>query len=111
MQRDNVRKGLLVKLLADYANVPAGTWATIDSTGTIPNKFPRGVTEYGINLWEHDLGLFEVVSAEEEQASRRAVQDSPPIRPPAPRLDGTWQNRKRSRVHTNQLNLFGADDY
>jgi len=82
MQRDEVHKGLLVRLLSEYSNVPTGTWATVDSTGTmkdgawwftvqwhnyrpIPKRFPRDVTECSINLWESDLALFEVVSAEE----------------------------------------------
>ena len=33
MQRDEVHKGVLVRLVADYSNVPTGTWATVDSTG------------------------------------------------------------------------------
>ena len=30
---DEVQNGLLVRLLVDYANVPAGTLAAVDSTG------------------------------------------------------------------------------
>lgn len=33
MQRDEMHKGLLVRLLSEYSNVPTGTWATVDSTG------------------------------------------------------------------------------
>jgi hypothetical protein len=79
MCRDEVKKGVLVRLLAAYSNVPVGTWATVDSTGTtrdgdwwftvkwhhyrpIPERFPHGVVEYSLNLWEQDLALFESIS-------------------------------------------------
>ena len=88
MRREVLHKELLIRLLADYSNVPADTWATVDSTGTmkdgawwftvkwqhyrpIPIRFPQGVTEYSLKLWESDLALFEEVSAEEEQAAGR----------------------------------------
>ena len=75
MQRDHLHKGLLVKVVSDYSNVPAGTWATVDSTGTmqdgawwctvrwrpytpIPHKFPREMMENSINLMEPDLAIF-----------------------------------------------------
>jgi hypothetical protein len=32
-------------------------------------RFPQGVIEYSLNLWEPDLALFELVSAEERQAA------------------------------------------
>jgi hypothetical protein len=35
MQREDVRKGLLLKVVTDYSNVPAGTWAIVDSTGAM----------------------------------------------------------------------------
>jgi hypothetical protein len=76
MERDQVQKGLLVKVVTNYSNVPAGTWATVASTGTmkdggwsftvrwrpyipIPKEFPLHVTEYSINLWESDLAKFD----------------------------------------------------
>jgi hypothetical protein len=88
MQRENVHQGLVLELVTSYANVPAGTWATVDSTGNmhdgawcftvrwrpytpIPKEFPRHVTEYSINLWESDLALFEVLTIQDEQAARR----------------------------------------
>src|SRR5687767_2477670 len=69
MQRETLHKGIVIKLLTDYSNVPAGTWATVDSTGTmrdgawwftvrwhdyrpIPERFPHIVIEYSLNLWE-----------------------------------------------------------
>jgi hypothetical protein len=133
MRRDEVHKGLLVKLLTDYSNVPAGTWATVDSTGTmrdgawwftvrwqdyrpIPERFPHIVIEYSLTLWEPDLALFELVSAEERQAAgEKKLQVSPsPNLPPAPQLSGSWQARRLRRnagVHPNQLSLFLADDF
>jgi hypothetical protein len=67
MQRNQVHNGLLVKMVTDYSNVPAGTWATVESTGTmqdgtwwfavrcrpytpIAQKIPGQMTEYSINL-------------------------------------------------------------
>ena len=89
MQRETLHRGLLIKLVTDYSNVPAGTWATVNSTGfandnvwwftlrwhpykPIPGKFPREVIEYSLNLWESDLALFEVVIVEEAQGARRS---------------------------------------
>jgi hypothetical protein len=124
MRRDQVHTGLLVKLLTDYSNVPAGTLATVDSTGTIkdegtwwftvrwrhyrpiPNKFPRGVTEYSLNLWETDLELFEVVSARQVLPKIHHMQ--------TPKLGLDLVGRRLSRrggTHPNQLSLFLADDF
>jgi hypothetical protein len=89
MRRDELHNGLLVRLLTDYSNVPAGTLATIDSLGTmidgtwyftvrwhnyrpIPARFPHHVVEYSLNLWESDLALFQVVTAEQDQVGRRS---------------------------------------
>ena len=128
MQPDSVHKGRLIKLLTDYSNVPAATWASIDSIGhawngtwyftvrwrpytPIRGKFPRGMTEYSVNLWEKDLALFEVVSAEEEAASGDSARESQVIRPPLPKLGGGSHARRQGRVDPNQLTLFGTDDF
>jgi hypothetical protein len=128
MRQDEVHKGLLVQLLTDYANVPTGTWAMVDSTGImhdgawwftvqwrpytpIPNKFPLGVMEYRVNLWEPDLPLFEAVSDEEEARKRTLEAPSPSHLASYPKLDGGCQARRRTRVHPNQLSLFLADDF
>ena len=88
MQRDEVHKGLLVRLLSEYSNVPTGTWATVDSTGImrdggwwftvkwhpykpIATKFPRNATEYSLNFWAKDLPLFEIVTVERQEAATR----------------------------------------
>jgi len=82
----------------------------------IPERFPHAITEYSLNLWEPDLALFEVVSAEERQAARETklqVSHSPNL-PPAPQLSGSWQVRRLRRnagVHPNQLSLFLTDDF
>ena len=133
MQRKTLHKGLVIKLLTDYSNVPAGAWATVDSTGTMrdgawwftvrwhhyrpnPERFPYAVTEYSLNLWESDLALFEVVSAEEQQATAETkleVLPSPKL-PSPPQLSGSWQARRLRRnagVHPDQLSLFLADDF
>jgi hypothetical protein len=39
IQRENVRKGLLVRLLKDYLDVPAGTKATVDDIGTLSSDW------------------------------------------------------------------------
>ena len=126
MQHNSVHRGLLIKLLTDYSNVPGGTWATVDATGTmrdgawwftvrwrpytpIPDTFPRGATEYSTNLWESDLTLFEAVSAEE--AANTSNQKAEPSWNPArlPHIGGGGQPRKRVSVHPNQLSLFAPD--
>ena len=133
MQRDHVHKGLLLRLVTDYSNIPLGTWATIDSIGTIRDgawwftvlwhqyrpiskRFPRDVIEYSITLWERDLSLFETVPAEEEEAANRMKSESPPSATlaPLPNLGGRWPGRRLNRnaaVHPNQLSLFLADDF
>jgi hypothetical protein len=127
MQHDEVHKGLLVRLLADYSNIPSGTCAMVDSTGTmedgtwwfavrwrpytpIPQKFPRQMTEYSLNLWERDLALFEVVSAE-EAAGKWKPESGPSIIPPLPQLSGGRKARRQGGIHPNQLSLFLADDF
>jgi hypothetical protein len=111
MQREEVHMGLLVRLLSDYSNVPTGTSATIDATGTmidqawwftvrwhpykpIRAKFPRQVIEYSLNLWKADLALFEVLTIEDEQAARR----------PHPNYQGSL------RLRLQQLSLPFNDD-
>jgi hypothetical protein len=133
MKREILNKGLVIKLLTDYSNVPAGTWATVDSTGTmrdgawwftvqwhhyrpILERFPHAVLEYSLNLWEQDLALFEVVSTEERRAAGETKLQVPtsPNLPPAPQLSGSWQTRRLLRnpgVHPNQLSLFLEDDF
>jgi hypothetical protein len=127
-----VQKGLLLKLVTDYSNVPAGTWATVDSTVTmkdgawwftvrwhhyrpIPRAFPRAVSEYSINLWEPDLALFEAVCAEEEHAVRALDIETRrlSIVLRVPKLGGRWPSRMLNRkvsVHPNQLRLFLPND-
>ena len=128
MQRDSVHKGLFVKLMTDYSNVPARTWATVNTTGTsrdgtwwftvrwrpytpIPHKFPRGMAEYSTNLWERDLALFEVVSSVEEEVAR-ANREVQPLWNPAslPQLHGGRRAARPVLVHPNQLSLFVSDD-
>lgn len=99
MTRDQVRTGVLLKLLSDYFNVPAGTWATVESAGTItdgtwffavkwwpykptPRAYIHTASSYSLNLWEQDLSLFEVVTPEEEQAAmhpKPASSTPPPV--------------------------------
>jgi hypothetical protein len=98
MQRNTLHKGLVMKLLTDYSNVPAGTWATVASTGTMrdgawwftvrwhsykptPVRFPCDVAEYSLNLWESDLTLFEVVTVEEAQTAKKPTPKSPEAMP------------------------------
>ena len=41
----------------------------------IPIRFPQVLTAYSVNLWESDVAMFELVSAEEEQAMDRVNQE------------------------------------
>jgi hypothetical protein len=133
MQRKTLHKGLVIKLLTDYSNVPAGTWATVDSTGTmrdgawwftvqwhpyspIRERFPHAVIEYSLNLWESDLALFELVSDEEQQEAnkRRLNVPSSSVLAPLPQSGERWQAKRlgrRAHVQSNQLSLFVADDF
>ena len=130
MRREELHKGRRVKLLTDYSNVPAGTWATVDSTGSMKDgawrftvrwhhyrpieiRFPQDVAAYSINLWESDLALFEVVSDDEVRPADKTTQETHPSRNIAPlsQLRGGWQTRRRGRIHPNQLSLFLADDF
>jgi hypothetical protein len=67
--------------------------------------------EYSVNLWVADLALFEVLSTEQDTSRTESVRESPPIRPPEPKLGGSWQPQRRSKVQPNQLRLFVADDF
>jgi hypothetical protein len=132
MQREEVHMGLLVRLLSEYSNVPSGTWATVDSTAAtnddswwfrvrwhnyrpVPDRFPRVVVEYSLNLWETDLALFEVVSAGEQEAAMKRNLESPSSSTSAPlrKLGSRWPGRRLGRyacIHPNQLCLFLSDD-
>jgi len=133
MQRDEVHKGLLVRLVADYSNVPTGTWTTVDSTGImrdgvwwftvkwhpyqpIATKFPRNATEYSLNLWEKNLPLFEIVTVEDQEAAKRLQPEPPPSSTlaPIPKLGLRRPGRRLSRnasIHPSQLSLFLSDDF
>ena len=76
-------------------------------------RIPRHATEYSINLWEADLAMFEVVTAEEEEAARRSKLETIPSTVPIPHLVMRWRGRRLRRhvaVHPNQLSLFLADE-
>jgi len=105
---------------------PDGHMATVHSTGIMGDgvwwftvikwhpytplaiKFPRDATEYSLNLWEKNLPLFEVVTAEQREAPRRLQPASAPSSTLAPlpklgvRPPGQGLSRNAS-VHPNQL--------
>ena len=47
MLRKQVHSGLLIKLLTDYSNVPAGTWATVNAVGTMDRRCLRALSYIG----------------------------------------------------------------
>lgn len=132
VSQEQIKKGVLLRLLSDYLAVPADTTATVEDLGLLggvwwftvrfnthqpivsPNCDPRRKRSLRSNvsslrLREDDLAMLEAVNGTEiEQATS-------PARPPAaPKLPAGWRRRGTGRstsVHTNQLSLFRADDF
>lgn len=84
MRREDVLKGVAVRLAANYMDVPRGTLATVETVGMLVlNTWgftvrwrdlkppPQRKHRYpcSLNLWESDLELFEVVTDEERAAA------------------------------------------
>ena len=70
--------------------------------------------EYSVNLFESELALFEVVSAEEEERVRRMRLEFESTLASFPRLGVCQPGRRFGRndsVHANQLSLFVPDDF
>ena|SRR5215208_5834651 len=79
MRREDVQKGLSVRLLGNYLDVPAGTLATVETVGVLDRTWgftvrwrnllstPQRKHRYqcSLNLWESDLDLFEPVTENE----------------------------------------------
>src|SRR5687767_2013672 len=81
IQREEINKGLLLRLLSDYLDVPGGTKASVDDVAALggdwwftvrfityqpitpPNCYPvRRLPQSNrssLRLWEEDLALFE----------------------------------------------------
>lgn len=113
IQREDVRKGLLVRLLSDYLRVPTGTLATVDTVGTIGSagefcftvrwlNLPSGtrsrpISNRSLNLWLSDLEMFECMSKEEAEAILTTRQPHRKKRLPM------WL---RPRENPDQLRLF-----
>ena len=111
IQRENARKGLLVRLLTDWLDVPKGTLATVETVGTlfdgtwwftvrwhnytpVPRQYrakaeiPRKQYDsHSLNLWEKDLERFELATEEEGIA----VPSPPRLQPKALRPVDPWK--------------------
>jgi hypothetical protein len=91
MKREEVHKGLLVRLASAWLDVPPGTCATVDTVGTLsgtwlftvrwhhlkPVPHKRHRSDRSLNLWEQDLDKFEVVICDEAKAT--AAEEKPPF--------------------------------
>jgi hypothetical protein len=133
IQREDVRKGLLIQLLSDYLNVPQGARATVDDIGFFSDQWwftvrfiayqpitpswsgplrkrPARYNTSSLRLWESDLELFEVVNETEITAAPSTAQQ---LRTPKlPALGGRMRGPgKNSSMYPNQLSLFLADDF
>ena len=131
IQRETVRKGLLVRLLSDYLDCPAGTRATVEEVGILSGDWwftvqfdpykpitplwrgTRRPTTYdtrSLRLLLDDLALFELASEAETTEETLAHRSQSELKVPA----GWRRGLRRSRmtaVHPNQLSLFLADDF
>ena len=81
MRREDVEIGALVRLVANYLDVPCGTLATVETVGLLSSTTwgftvrwhnvkttPQRKHRYpcSLNLWESDLELFGVATQEKE---------------------------------------------
>ena len=130
IQRENVSKGLRVRLLSDYLDCPAGTGATVEEVGILSGEWwftvqfdaykpitpawrgkprPAKYNTRSLRLLLDDLALFEVTSeAETTEASTfdRSVTSF--------KLPSGWRRRglgRNTSVDPNQLSLLLADDF
>lgn len=75
--REHIHKGLHVRVLSNWIDLPAGTLATVETVGSLsdgtfyftvrwlglkPGTRRQPVCDTSLNFWEDDLKLFEVVS-------------------------------------------------
>lgn len=75
--REHIRKGLHVRVLSTWIDIPAGTLATVDTVGSLSEGTlyftvrwlglksgtrRKSVCDTSLNFWEDDLKLFEVVT-------------------------------------------------
>ena len=79
MRREEIHKGLVVRLVSAWLEVPPGTLATVDTVGTLsgawlftvrwhhlkPVPHKRHRSDRSLNLWEQDLDKFEIVTCDE----------------------------------------------
>ena len=76
MKQSVVHKGLHVRLLSNWIDLPAGTLATVETVGSLsggtfyftvrwlglePGTRRKVVCDTSLNFWEDDLELFEIV--------------------------------------------------
>ena len=130
IQRENVSKGLLVRLLSDYLDCPAGTRATVEEVGVLSGEWwftvqfdaykpitpawrgkprPTNYNTRSLRLRLDDLALFEVAS--EAETTEASLRERSVV---GLKLPSGWRRRglgRDSSVPLNQLSLFLADDF
>jgi hypothetical protein len=110
MDRVDVRIGVPVRLGSDYLDVPRGTLATVETAGLFRDETWCFTVRWhnltlsrqrkyhypcSLNLWEKDLELFEVATAEECAAAASLV----------PRPSKKWASALRPLPPSDQLTL------
>jgi hypothetical protein len=110
MKREDVRVGLHVRLVSTYLDVPRGTLATVETAGMFRYETWCFTVRWhhltlsrqrkyhypcSLNLWEKDLVLFEVATAEECAAAASLM----------PRPAKKWANALRPLPPSDQLKL------
>ena len=131
LSREEIRKGVRVRLVANSLDVPARTSATVDDLGVVsgswwftvrydtyesivsPNTGPlrkRRLRSNASSLrqWESDLAMFEQI--DEIAMEARPVPACVAKIPKRPVGWRTYGLEERS-VHSNQLALFPTDDF
>jgi|SRR5262249_52416072 len=107
IQREDIRKGLLVRLLSDHLHVPQGTLATVETVSIIGSakefcftvrwlNLPCGtrsrpISDRSLNLWLTDLEKFECVSKEDAEGILAAGRPTHPRKRPGC-VGSMWSN-------------------
>ena len=122
---EDIIEGRYLRALSDSLGVPAGTFARVESVGTMwTGQFAftvrwlntstgtqlRPISDRSLNLWEEDLAHFEAVTREEVAAGKAVTLklDHPKLRLS---VGGHRRFSKRKTADTGQLSLFTFEDF
>ena len=129
IQREEIKKALLLRLVSDYLEVPKGTKASVDDVAALgddwwftvrfntyqpitpPNCYPvRRLPQSNrssLRLWEKDLALFDLFT------DTASVEGVPSIthRPDKAKLSTGLRRHGLRRQTPHQLSLFPSDEF